>query len=226
MNRYAVIVAGGSGTRMGGGIPKQFRSLCGRPLLWWSLAAFHKENPETKIIVVLPENFVALWKDLFRSLPEQEQIEHEVTVGGSSRTESVCNGLSLISDNESLVAVHDGARPLVTSEMISDGWKTALNYDACVPVVPVTDSLRKLSGDESEAVDRSKYVAVQTPQVFKTGLLQKSYEKAKGESFTDDASVVENSGHKIKLFKGNTNNIKVTHPGDFDMVELLIRQNA
>lgn len=211
---------------MGGGIPKQFRSLCNRPLLWWSISAFHKENPDTKIIVVLPEQYVSLWNELFSNLPNEERFEHEITTGGSSRTESVCNGLALITDPDSIVAVHDGARPMVTTELISEGWDTALHYGACVPVVPVTDSLRKLIREDSEAVDRSDYVAVQTPQVFQTGLLQDAYKKARGSNFTDDASVVENSGHKIKLFKGSPDNIKVTHPMDFEVVELLMKRNA
>lgn len=211
---------------MGGGIPKQFRSLCNRPLLWWSMAAFHKENPETRIIVVLPAQFVELWKELFSKLEEEDRIPHEIAIGGATRSESVCNGLSLISDTESIVAIHDAARPLVTSEMISAGWENALNHGACVPVVPVTDSLRKIMGDNNEAVDRSSYMAVQTPQVFKCFLLQEAYKKAKGLTFTDDATVVENTGHKIKLFNGNTNNIKVTHPADFAWVELLMKQNA
>ena len=118
MKKNVVIVAGGSGTRMGGGIPKQFRSLCGRPVLWWSMKAFHDEDAGTRLIVVLPQDFITLWNDFFSSLPEKERFAHEIVAGGASRSESVRNGLSLVEDKESLVAVHYGARPLVSREII------------------------------------------------------------------------------------------------------------
>lgn len=222
MKKYAVIVAGGSGARMGGGIPKQFRSLCGRPVLWWSIRAFNLENPDTDIIVVLPESFISLWNDFYSSLPERDRLPHRVASGGNTRTESVKNGLQLVSENDSLVAIHDGARPLVDTDLISRGWVEAGKHDAVVPAIPVSDSLRKLTGDGSVSVDRKDYVAVQTPQVFKTRLIKESYEKAGDRIFTDDAAVVENAGGKIYLIAGNVENIKITNPADMDIAAVIM----
>lgn len=239
---FAIIVAGGSGTRMGGGIPKQFRNLCGRPVLWWSMKAFHDENPLTQLVLVLPETFIDLWKDFYTSLPEEERFPHKITAGGTSRTESVSNGIALIDNDNSLVAVHDGARPLVKPSIIRMGWETANLTGAAIPVVPVTDSLRKISqeqgksdksickdnlaGIESKSVDRNKFMAVQTPQVFKTSLLKEAYEKAGEGVFTDDASVVEHSGHKISLFEGSPDNIKITGPKDMAIAAILMGKNV
>ena len=151
---------------------------------------------------------------MFKSLPSKDQFPHQVTEGGKSRTESVTNGLRLIEDNNSLVAVHDGARPLVNKEMISRGWKATEETGASIPVVAVTDSLRKVSGPESMAVDRSEFVAVQTPQVFSTKILKEAYQIAGDKVFTDDASVVENAGIRVTLFEGNHENMKITNPKD------------
>lgn len=219
---FAVIVAGGSGTRMGGGIPKQFRSLCGRPVLWWSIKAFHSENPDTQIVLVLPENFISLWTDFFSTLPEKDRFDHYVTTGGENRSESVKKGLALIDDDNSLVAIHDGARPLVTTALISAGWNLAKEKGAAIPVVPVTDSLRKITGNENKSVDRNEYVAVQTPQVFLTSLIKEAYRQAGDYIFNDEAAVVENAGHAISLFDGNIENIKITNPKDLAIASLLM----
>ena len=226
MKKNAVIVAGGTGTRMGGGIPKQFRSLCGRPVLWWSMKAFHDEDSKTNLIIVLPEDFISLWNDFYSSLPIAEQFPHNVVSGGASRSESVKNGLSLINDEDSLVAVHDGARPLVTPEMISKGWEMAEKNTAAIPVVAVTDSLRLLEGDNSKAVNRSEYMAVQTPQVFRADMLKASYKENEGKVFTDDASVMEASGYKISLFEGHPDNIKITNPKDLAIATVILGKNA
>lgn len=226
MKKYAVIVAGGTGTRMGEGIPKQFRTLCGRPVLWWSIKAFHDQDPETAIIVVLPKEFISLWNDFYATLPSTDRINHRVTSGGQSRGESVWNGLKLIEDEDSLVAVHDAARPLVSEKIINDGWETAKKTEAAIPVVPVTDSLRKITGDDSESVDRSLYVGVQTPQVFKTSLLKEAYRKAGDKVFTDDAAVVENLGHKISLFEGSHENMKITNPKDLGIASVIMGKDG
>lgn len=226
MKKNAVIVAGGSGTRMGGGIPKQFRSLCGRPVLWWSMKAFHDEDTHTRLIIVLPEDFIDLWNDFFSSLPETDRFDHEVVAGGSSRTQSVKNGLALVDDPDSLVAIHDGARPLLTDAIIKDGWSKAQSYGAAIPSVPVTDSLRHVSDEGNSAVDRSEFVAVQTPQVFKTSILKEAYLKAGDTIFTDDAAVVENAGHKVALFPGSPDNIKITNPKDLAIAAVIMGKNA
>ena len=217
-----MIVAGGSGSRMGGGIPKQFRSLNSRPVLWWSMKAFHDEDPHTGLILVLPPEFISLWEDFYSSLPEPDRFPHLIAAGGSTRSESVRNGLAMIHDADSLVAVHDGARPLVNVSTIAEGWKVALQEGAAIPVVPVTDSLRKLTADGSVCVDRSEYYAVQTPQVFQTSILSESYSRCDGMVFTDDAAVVENAGKKVSLYPGSPDNIKITNPKDMAIAAVLM----
>lgn len=221
MEKFAIIVAGGEGTRLGGGLPKQFRELNGRPVLWWSLKAFHDENPDTRIRVVLHPGFFDEWDLLIDALPEDERFPHEVVCGGRTRTESVRNGLMGIpSATDSLVAVHDAARPLVTPAMISHGWEAALPTGGAVPAIPVTDSLRRLTAEGNEAVDRKEYVAVQTPQVFRTSLLREAYEAMPDAVFSDDASAFEAAGGKVALFEGSSDNIKITNPGDIEEAAL------
>lgn len=225
MRKYAVIVAGGSGTRLGGDIPKQFRILEGRPLVWWSLRAFHAEDAATRIILVVPSHLIDMWRGLFDGLPEKEKIEHTIVGGGATRTESVENGLRMIDANgEALVAIHDAARPLVNLQIVRNGWAAALKYKAAVPVVPVTDSLRMLTKEGNKAIDRSDFVAIQTPQVFDASLLLKAYAEREGATLSDDASVVENAGTKIHLYEGSPLNIKVTNPGDIEVAAIHLKR--
>lgn len=223
VEKYAIIVAGGSGTRLGGDLPKQFQTLKERPVLWWSLKAFHEEDPATKILLVLNRDFIKIWKALYAALPQEDKIPHEIAEGGDTRTQSVKNGIAKVpcSDNV-LIAVHDAARPLVTKKMITDGWSAAEEFGAALPAVPVTDSLRHLVADGSNAVDRKDFVAVQTPQVFKASILKDAYESNPDTVFTDDASVVEAAGFKPVLFKGSYHNMKVTNPGDMEIANLLL----
>ncbi len=228
IRKYAIIVAGGSGLRAGGDIPKQFQAICGRPMLWWSLKAFYDEDPSCRLIVVLHPGFFDDWDRLCSELME-EQIPHEVVCGGRTRAESVANGLMAIpiKENDGIVAVHDAARPLVTTGIIRRGWEKCMESGfGSVPVVPVTDSLRVCSGGKSQAVDRSLYVCVQTPQVFPLQSLRTAYRQADTLSvqFTDDASVVEASGFYVSLYDGSPENIKVTHPSDFTVAGLLLSE--
>lgn len=218
IRKYALIVAGGTGSRLGGDIPKQFRLIDRRPVVWWSMNAFHEADTSTRIILVIHPDYLEMWKDLFHSLPEGERFTHEIALGGRTRTESVVNGLRLVDDSEkALVAVHDAARPLVTASIIAAGWEAGLEYGAAVPVVPVTDSIRRITDGGSVAVDRSEYVAVQTPQVFDAALLKNSYALCRGMIFSDDAAAVEAAGHHIGLYEGSPLNMKVTNPGDMEM---------
>lgn len=223
MEKYAIIVAGGEGTRLGGDLPKQFRDLGGRPVLWWSMKAFHDEDPSTRIILVVHPRHVDDWKNLFMSLPEEDRFPHDVATGGTSRTGSVKNGLAGIPDKaEALVAVHDAARPLVSPEMIARGWEAARKAGGAVPAVAVTDSLRCLTDEGSVAVDRSRYVAVQTPQVFNVSLLKRAYEMNPDAVYSDDASAFEASGMTPVIYEGSHLNMKVTNPGDIEIASLFI----
>lgn len=224
--KYAVILAGGEGHRAGGNLPKQFMDLDGLPLLWWSVKAFHAEDPSTKIILVMHPGFFDTWDIIYSELPEEEKIDVELICGGRSRLESVKNGIMDIPSGDNiLVAVHDAARPLVSVDMISRGWNVAAADGAAVPAVAVTDSLRKLTTDGSVAVLRKDYVAVQTPQVFRSSLIKESYNGELLESFTDDASVAEAAGHKITLYEGDSRNMKVTNPLDIFIAEALLRHS-
>lgn len=222
---YAIIVAGGVGSRSGDSLPKQFHMIAGHPMLWWSLRTFQNENPDTKLIVVMHQNFVDYWNEI----KGEDCPKHEVVTGGATRTESVAAGLALIPHgSRGLVAIHDAARPLVAEKMIRDGWENAAKEQACIPVVPVTESIREGNEYCNKSVDRSRYFIVQTPQVFDIDLLRESYEEAKNAKdtvFTDDASVVEWYGHPIRLYKGDPRNIKVTYPIDFHTAEFFLNTN-
>lgn len=225
MEKYAVIVAGGEGKRYGASLPKQFLEIEGRPLLWWSMKAFHDEDPEVKLRLVLHPGFFDDWDLLFNSLPEGDRIHHEVICGGRSRTESVKNGIMSIPDSaDVLIAVHDAARPAVTPDLIRRGWESALVTGGAVPVLSVTDSLREIEADGSKAVDRSRYVVVQTPQVFRADLLKAAYSMNQDAVFSDDATAFEASGLKVSLFEGLAHNIKVTNPGDLEIAALFLNR--
>ena len=214
-SRYAIIVAGGVGSRSGDCLPKQFHDLGGHPMLWWTLKAFHDQDPTTQLIVVMHADFMEYWKEIAGN----DCAPHLLTSGGATRKDSVAAGLALIPDHaEGLVAIHDAARPLASAGLIGEGWKNAAMYGAVIPGVAVSDSLREGTADDSRSVDRSRYFAVQTPQVFDIRILKDSYRKAAnatGAVFTDDASVAEWAGYRIHIFEGDPSNIKVTYPGDF-----------
>ena len=223
--RYAVILAGGEGRRAGGDLPKQFQELLGIPLLWWSVRAFHRQDPATRISVVLHPGFFDWWDVMVRELSEEDRkIDVRLVCGGPSRAASVRNGIMSLPDNaETLIAVHDGARPLLTPAIIERGWKAAEEGGAAIPSIPVTDSLRRLTGEGSEAVDRSRFVAVQTPQVVRADILHRAYGLEDRPEFTDDASRVEALGVKVQLYEGAPSNIKVTNPDDFRIAEVLLQ---
>ena len=208
---WAVIVAGGSGSRMQAGMPKQFMDLCGKPVLMHSIMAFASAFNNIGIIVVLPPLQIGYWKELCRH--HSFKLPHVVTEGGATRFHSVKNGLSLLPE-EGLVAIHDGVRPLVSRETITTCFREAANHGNAIPVLPVTDSVRELSGETSRMLDRSALRLVQTPQVFDIALLKKAYEQEYSPAFTDDASVFEKAGHSIRLTDGNVENMKITTHND------------
>lgn len=225
MKKYAVIVAGGAGLRAGGDIPKQFQLLNGVPMLWWAVRAFHEEDRDTVIRIVMHPGFFDLWDILYEELPEDDhRIKYDIICGGRSRLESVSNGIMGIpAEAESLTAIHDAARPLVSVAMIRRGWERAKERKSAVPVVPMIDSIRLLSGDgSSKTVDRSRYVRVQTPQIFDTKLLKDAYNSLDSSDLTDDASVIEATGRMVELYDGDEKNIKVTNPEDFQIASVLL----
>lgn len=224
MKKYVLIVAGGKGLRMGGDLPKQFIPVEGKPILMHTLEAFYRWDESAGLILVLPDDHQPYWKMLCKEIGCK--VPHSVATGGETRFHSVRNGLQYLSDEmensswcsaDILVGVHDGVRPFVTPELITACFDGAAGEGAAIPVVPVIDSLREKSADGSHPVDRSRFLAVQTPQVFRYELLWQAYNQPFSPLFTDDASVVEAMGEKITTVSGDPVNIKITTPFDLQI---------
>jgi 2-C-methyl-D-erythritol 4-phosphate cytidylyltransferase len=220
MKEYVIIVAAGSGKRMGAAIPKQFLQLAGKPILLHTMEKFLKHNPNIGIVLVLNAEYVAFWQELCHTL--NIQIKHEIVCGGKERFHSVKNGLDAITEEDAIVAIHDAVRPLVSLKTIENCFLIACEKGAAVPVLHLTDSLRITSNEGSAPVDRGKYRMVQTPQCFQINLLRQAYEQPFNDSFTDDASVVEAFGEHIHLLEGNREIIKITDPVDLRMAEAML----
>ncbi len=220
MLRSAIIVAGGSGTRMGGPIPKQFLLLKGKPLLCWTIEAFHRYDPALPIILVLPEQQITGWKNL--CIGHQFHLPHTIVAGGAERFHSVRNGLAQV-EHDGLVAVHDGVRPLVSETLIDRCFRAAEAHGAAIPVVPIASSVREVVGDASRALDRSKLRAVQTPQCFRVEVLRKAFDLPYDPAFTDEATLVERIGAQVHLVDGEERNIKVTTKEDLLATHVMLR---
>lgn len=218
MNRTALIVAGGKGLRMGSDLPKQFLPIAGRPVLMHTIEAFYRFDEEIKIILVLPPEQQAYWRELCHE--HRFSIGHTVVDGGETRFHSVKNGLYYAQPG--LVGVHDGVRPFVSREVIERCFELAMLKKAVIPVIDVVETVRHLTGRGSETVNRNDYKLVQTPQVFDVELLKKAYAQPYTPSFTDDASVVEAMGVSVCLTEGNRENIKITTPFDLKISSVLV----
>jgi 2-C-methyl-D-erythritol 4-phosphate cytidylyltransferase len=218
--KVVIIVAGGKGERMKAVVPKQFLEIKGRPILMHTLEVFRNFDPEIQIVLVLPADQIDVWKSLCKK--HAFTLTHTIECGGSTRFHSVKNGLTAVSI-PSLVAVHDGVRPLVSVETISACFDAASEYGTAVPVIDAIDSIRKITENGSVSVNRSEYKFVQTPQVFDGELLIKAYRQEFSENFTDDASVVEAMGAKMHLVTGNRENIKITTEMDLILANQLMK---
>lgn len=219
LKEYALIVAGGKGTRMKTKLPKQFLELNGLPVLMHTINAFYRYNENTEVILVLPEDDFQLWEELCVKHKYRKNIK--LQKGGDSRFQSVKNGLSLI-EGEGLVAIHDGVRPLVSEDIIGASYRLAAVHDSAVAAVRLKESIRMTDQDNTKAMDRSRFRLIQTPQTFKTNLIKQAYEGKEDASLTDDASVAERAGHVISLFEGSYENIKITTPEDLVVAEALM----
>lgn len=223
MKRHAVIVAGGQGVRMGAPVPKQFLEIGGKPILRHTIERFLEFDPSIEIVLVLPKDQRDYWRDYCRRSSFLER--YSMVSGGITRFHSVRNALEYVGDG-GLVAVHDGVRPLLSTRLIAGLFDAAQVHGAAIPVVPVSDSVRRREGEDSKPVSRDGLVMVQTPQVFRTDMLKEAYGQPFSPSFTDDASVVEASGHKIFLVPGERSNIKVTVPDDLKLAEMFLRLSS
>lgn len=213
-----IVVAGGKGERMQTDIPKQFIELKSRPILMHTIDVFIQYNNQIEVIVVLPESQIENWNLLCKK--HAFEVKHQVVAGGSVRFESVRNGLKVASDS-GFIAVHDGVRPLVGQTTIAACFREARTSGAAIPVVMPVESIRRIERNDSVAVNRDLFRLVQTPQVFEANILKKAYEQEFNSLFTDDASVVEASGVKIRLVEGNRENIKITTPFDLKLAEMM-----
>ena len=223
MKNFIIIVAGGSGSRMGTEIPKQFLELHRKPVLMHTIQVFHDFDPESKIILVLPEDQHQFWKKL--CLKHSFSLQHQVVFGGKTRFHSVQSGLSQI-EYEGIVFIHDGVRPLVSKETLERCLETAKKSGNAIPVLPVNESLRKQEGNLNISVDRSQYFSVQTPQTFRTEQILEAFKQEFDTTFTDDASVAEKVGFSIQMVEGNRENIKITTPTDLIIAQALLQSNS
>ena len=219
MNKIALIVAAGSGSRMKSEIPKQFLLLNNKPVLYYSIKAFLDAYENIEIILVLPAEHIPKGQEIIDGYFDSSKFK--ITAGGRTRFHSVQMGLSLIND-EAIVFVHDGVRCLVTSGLIKRCYESALEIGTAVPSVECLDSLRMITRNGNKIIDRNKIKLVQTPQTFHSKILLPAFEIDYKEQFTDEASVVEAFGLKINLIEGEVNNIKITTPQDLKLASLLL----
>jgi len=220
MLKYAIIVAGGSGKRMGSEIPKQFLEINGLPVLMQTMQRFYDFDNNIKIILVLPSSQVDYWRDLCNQF--QFKIKHHITTGGVTRFGSVKNGLAIV-DTPSLIGIHDGVRPFVSPDTLKRCYHHAEVLGNAIPVLDAFESVRMVDEEKSRALDRSTIKLVQTPQVFNSDILFQAYKQSYNPLFTDDASVVEASGITIHLVAGNRENIKITTPSDMVLGEAFMK---
>lgn len=218
MQKHAIIVAGGSGTRMGSSMPKQFLDLRGKPVIIHTIETFLKAYPDIDIILVFPEAYQGEGREMMSTfLPD---LRYRTITGGTTRYHSVQNGLRLVTE-PSVIFIHDAVRCLVTAELIRVCHDEALEKGSAIPVVAVRDSLRRRNEHGSVVVDREGVVQVQTPQTFRSDIILPASRQVFRPEFTDEATVVEANGVAVNLVKGEETNIKLTLPADLVMAEMI-----
>lgn len=221
MKRAVVLVAGGSGSRMGGALPKQYLVLEGKPVIVHALEKFLRFDPGMEVVVVMAEKHRPLWKSM--ALPHVQNSGIKLASGGKTRFHSVRQGLELIGEGR-VVGIHDAVRPLVSLGTLERAYAMAEKAGGAIPVTDMDESVRMIRSEEDSTVmDRSLLKRVQTPQVFRSELIKEAYRKAEHEDFTDDASVYEAYVGKVSLVEGNRQNIKITTPTDLKLASVLIQ---
>ncbi len=219
MKKFAVVVAAGSGTRMGGKTPKQFLLLNNKPVLYYTLQTFLNSFADIQIILVLPVDYTDMGQEIIDAYFDNEKIK--VTAGGDTRFQSVKNGLQLVED-DSVIFVHDGVRCLLSENLIHRCYASAVQLGTAIPVIPSKDSVRIVNEEGNDAIDRNNVMLVQTPQTFHSRILLPAFQIDYKEKFTDEATVVEAYGMKVNLVEGEENNIKITSPVDLLIAEKII----
>ena len=221
MNKYAVIVAGGSGSRMGASMPKQFLLVNDKPVLYYTMHTFLEAYNDLEVILVLPIEFMDMGQEIIDAYFDNDRVK--ITAGGDTRFQSVKNGLQLI-ENEGIIFVHDGVRCLLTKELIHRCYAAAVETGTGIPVVECKDSVRIITDEQDAAVDRNRIRLVQTPQTFHSKILLPAFQIDYKDKFTDEATVVEAYGMKLTLVKGEENNIKLTQPIDLAIAAAVLEQ--
>ena len=218
---HIIIVAGGSGKRIKGNIPKQFLDVNGKPLIVYTIEKFLNYNSEINMCVVVHKDYLQYTNDLLKKYFPNKNIA--TTVGGETRFYSVKKGLELIENTNAVIGIHDAARPMVSIETIKRCYEMAAQKGNAIPVVDVNDSLRVIENNSNKAVNRANYKVIQTPQCFHADIIKKAFEQDYSNLFTDDASVLEKTGEKILLVEGNVENIKITHDTDLVLAQHLLK---
>lgn len=221
MKKFAVIVAGGSGSRMNSSTPKQFLLLNGKPVLYYTLHTFLEAYDDLEVILVLPEEYSAAGKEIVDAFFDRNRIR--TAFGGRTRFHSVQNGLQLVHE-ESIVFVHDAVRCLVSVDLVHRCYEAALENGSAIPVIDCKDSVRSVTEDGNEALERDSIKLVQTPQTFHSKILLPAFNIDYKDKFTDEATVVEAFGLKVKLVEGEENNFKITRPIDMLIAEKLLKE--
>ncbi len=223
MRKVAIIVAGGNGVRMGASVPKQFLKLKGKPVLYYTIKAFLDSYDDLDIVLVLPEEHIGSGQEIIDAYFDHRRIR--ITAGGRTRFHSVQQGLKMI-EEECIVLVHDAVRCLVTPSLIERCCQAVLEFGSAVPVVKVTDSIRKISEEGSEVVDREELRAVQTPQAFYSKMIIPAFNIDFKDRFTDEATVLEAFGMNVHLVEGNEDNLKITKPVDLLIAEKFLDERG
>jgi len=219
--KIAIIVAGGSGTRMGAAVPKQFLELAGKPVLYHTIAAFINAYADMQVVLVVPEAHFAPAQQVLNSFTAPPPVT--LVKGGETRFHSVQNGLQQVPDN-AVVFVHDGVRPLLTTALVHHCYEQTLLHGNAIPVIDMKDSVRETNAAGNRAVNREQFKIIQTPQTFLSEQLLPAFALPYDPLFTDEATVVERMGHPIHLVPGEERNIKITRPLDLVIAEALLRQ--
>lgn len=224
MKKCAIIVAGGSGTRMGAPLPKQYLEIGGKPILMYTLQKFYKYSSDITLILVIPASDNELWRNLCGQY--DFTVPHKVVAGGNSRFQSVKNGLSALDTDHDIVAIHDGVRPFVSRGVIQKSYEEAARSGSAIAVIPLKDSLRIIHDSGSAFQDRRNFRLVQTPQTFQVAKILKAFDTEELSIFTDDATVYEHQGWEVSLIDGNPENIKITTPEDLDYADYLLKRST
>ena len=221
MKKYAIIVAGGSGTRMGGHLPKQFMLLRDKPVLYYTLKTFIESYEDLQVILVLPMDYTDMGQEIIDAFFDKDRIR--ITAGGDTRFQSVKNGLALV-EEESVVFVHDGVRCLLTKELIHRCYAMAAETGTAIPAIPSKDSIRLITDEGNAAFDRNRVMLIQTPQTFHSKIIVPAFQIDYKDKFTDEATVAEAYGMKVSLVEGEETNIKITRPVDLLLAEQILAE--